>query len=175
MDKLLSELLNLDQDRVRANTDPVINQRLDAETEHRIRLYANQDSAVIDQRLQELDREWDIERFLETNASGLMLGGLLLGATVSRKWFIIPFAVAGFLLQHAVQGYCPPVALLRSRGVRTRREIERERYGLKALRGDFDTALHDAKSGAAREPSHPKKDSAHPTAPHTPRPRRSSS
>lgn len=38
---------------------------------------------------------------------------------------------------HAVQGCCPPVPLLRRLGLRTREEIERERYALKALMGDF--------------------------------------
>jgi hypothetical protein len=42
-----------------------------------------------------------------------------------------------FLLQHALQGWCPPVPFFRSRGVRTAREIDQERYALKALRGDF--------------------------------------
>jgi hypothetical protein len=45
--------------------------------------------------------------------------------------------VTGFLLQHALQGWCPPVPLLRKTGVRTMREIDIERYALKALRGDF--------------------------------------
>ena len=42
-----------------------------------------------------------------------------------------------FLLQHALQGWCPPLPLLRRLGVRTQAEIERERYALKAIRGDF--------------------------------------
>jgi hypothetical protein len=44
---------------------------------------------------------------------------------------------SGFLLQHALQGWCPPVSLFRRLGVRTSAEIEQERYALKALRGDF--------------------------------------
>jgi hypothetical protein len=32
----------------------------------------------------------------------------------------------------------PPIPLFRRLGVRTAREIERERYAIKALRGDFD-------------------------------------
>jgi hypothetical protein len=51
---------------------------------------------------------------------------------------VLTLAVLGFLLQHAVQGWCPPLALLRRLGVRTRREIDAEKYALKALRGDFD-------------------------------------
>jgi hypothetical protein len=49
----------------------------------------------------------------------------------------LPLVVQGFLLQHAVQGWCPPVALLRRRGVRTSMEIAEERNALKALRGDY--------------------------------------
>jgi hypothetical protein len=44
----------------------------------------------------------------------------------------------GFLIQQALRGDCPPYQLLRRLGFRTRQEIERERYALKALRGDFD-------------------------------------
>jgi hypothetical protein len=42
-----------------------------------------------------------------------------------------------FLFQHAVQGWCPPVPILRRLGYRTAREIDDERAALKALRGDF--------------------------------------
>ena len=38
---------------------------------------------------------------------------------------------------HKVQGDLAPVGLLRKWGVRTRREIDREKYALKILRGDF--------------------------------------
>jgi len=84
-----------------------------------------------------LDREWDIERTIETQASGLMLAGVTLGATVNKKFLILPAIVAGFLLQHAIQGWCPPVPVLRRLGLRTQSEIDAERYALKALRGDF--------------------------------------
>ncbi len=126
------------EDRVREHTAPEINQRIDAMTERNIRLYSHQDRNMIAQRLAELDREWDIERVLDTNASSISLLGLGLATTVSRKWLFIPIVVAGFLLQHAIQGWCPPVPILRRLGVRTRLEIEKERYALKALRGDFD-------------------------------------
>jgi hypothetical protein len=36
-----------------------------------------------------------------------------------------------------MQGWSPAVPLLRQLGVRTRMEIEEERYALKVLRGDF--------------------------------------
>ena len=56
---------------------------------------------------------------------------------MNRRWYFPPTAVATFLLQHAVQGWCPPVGLLRRLGVRTEREIDEERYALKLMRGDF--------------------------------------
>jgi hypothetical protein len=74
---------------------------------------------------------------LEANAAGLTLLGTVLGAFVSRRWLVLAAAVPAFLLQHAVQGWCPPMTVIRRLGVRTRHEIDRERTALKALRGDF--------------------------------------
>jgi hypothetical protein len=70
-------------------------------------------------------------------ASSLSLTGIMLGATVDRRWFLLPTVILPLLLLHAIQGWCPPVLLLRRLGVRTREEIDRERYALKALAGDF--------------------------------------
>jgi len=120
-------------DRVRRATAAEINQHIDRLTESNIRSYLNSNHDVIRRRIAELDREWDIERVLETNASALALTGLALGVTVDRRWLLLPAAVLGFLLQHATQGWCPPLPLLRRLGVRTRGEIDREKYELKAL------------------------------------------
>ena len=74
----------------------------------------------------------------------MALVGLGLGTFVDRRFYLLPAAVAGFLLQHAVQGWCPPLPVFRRLGVRTAYEIEEERYALKALRGDFrDVAVGD--------------------------------
>jgi hypothetical protein len=126
------------EDRVRARTKPDINQKIDTDLEQRIRFYSAQDHQTISARLEELDREWDIERLLEANAASLSLGGILLGTLFGRKWFLVSLLVSGFLLKHAIDGWCPPVPVLRKAGVRTRMEIEQERYALKILRGDFD-------------------------------------
>jgi len=124
--------------RVPEHTSDYVNARILHETEINIAYFAGAGREAIDRRLAELDREWDIERTLETNAASISLLGLALGVTVNRKWLFLPAAVAGFLLQHALQGWCPPVAIFRRRGVRTSAEISYERYALKALRGDFD-------------------------------------
>jgi hypothetical protein len=124
-------------DRVRAHTAPEILQKIDHEIEDRIQFYATQSSGVISARIEELDREWDIERMIETNASALALTGLTLGVTVNKKWLWLTGGVLAFLFQHSIQGWCPPIPVLRRAGVRTRGEIDVEKFALKALRGDF--------------------------------------
>jgi hypothetical protein len=110
--------------------------RIEKETAQRLWYYLDH-PYEIDQRLRELDEEWDIERLLEVNASTLALLGMGLGLAVNRRFYLMPALVMGFLLQHALQGWCPPVPLFRRLRVRTQSEIELERYSLKALRGDF--------------------------------------
>ncbi len=127
-------------DRVRANTSEEINRRIDREMDARVQEYARRSPEDITRRINELDREWDMERLLETNASALAFTGLVLGVTHSKRWLIVPGIVLPFLFQHAVQGWCPPVPVFRRLGVRTREEIDREKYALKVLRGDFEKA-----------------------------------
>jgi len=137
-------------DRVRENTSAEVNARLDREMRERVESYATRGKAEITRRIEELDREWDMERLLETNASALAGVGVgLAAATGSRKWLILPGVVLSFLFQHAVQGWCPPVPVFRRLGVRTRKEIDREKYALKALRGDFEGVATPSGSGGA--------------------------
>jgi hypothetical protein len=124
--------------RVPNQTSESVNERIRDQTERRIEQTKRAGSAAIDRRLQELDAEWDIERTLEANAATASLIGVTLGATVDRRWFALPAVVGAFLLQHAVQGWCPPLPVFRRLGFRTASEIDYERYALKALRGDFD-------------------------------------
>ncbi len=131
-------------DRVRRNTSEDINRQLDAEAAARVEEYAGKGPDAITRRIEELESEWDVERLLETNASVLALSGLILGATVNKKWLIVPGVVLPFLFQHAVQGWCPPLPVLRRLGVRTRQEIDHEKYALKVLRGDFADAANDS-------------------------------
>lgn len=123
--------------RVSAMTAETVNATIRRHTEESVSHYASAGPEAIERRLQELDREWDIERALEANAAGFTLAAVILGVVENRKWFIVPGVIAAFLLQHAIQGWCPPLPLLRRLGLRTETEINRERCALKALRGDF--------------------------------------
>jgi hypothetical protein len=133
--------------RVRRHTREHINQSIDDEINRSIAWHADHPEHI-DARLAELDDEWDVERALEANAATLALTGTVLGMTVDRKWHALPLVVTAFLLQHAVQGWCPPLPVMRQLGVRTRGEIDREKYALKMLRGDFD----DVTGATARTP-----------------------
>lgn len=121
--------------RVSQHTAPRLARRIKLRTDRNIQYYARHPERI-DKRLSELDREWDIERTLEANAAALSVASVLMGAFVNRKWFFLPGIVGGFLLQHAIQGWCPPLPIFRRMGVRTQPEIARERYALKALRDD---------------------------------------
>jgi len=119
-------------DRVRRVTSSRLNREIDRQTDRNIRRYIGANRETIIDRMHELDREWDIERVLEVRASALALTGLVLGLTVNKRWFAVPGIILAFLLQHGLQGWCPPIPILRRLGVRTRGEIDREKYALKA-------------------------------------------
>ncbi len=118
-------------DRVRSSTAGHVNEEIDHQTDINIHHYKDKNREEILERIQMLDKEWDIERVLEVNASTLALSGLILGVTKNRKWLFLPGIILPFLLQHGLQGWCPPLPLLRRLGIRTRGEIDREKYALK--------------------------------------------
>jgi hypothetical protein len=134
-------------DAVRAKTKPDVQRKIDKKIREEIIHYAAQPKEVISRRIFELEREWDIERVLEANASSIGLASLIWGVTRNKKCLAVTGAVLSFLLLHAVQGWCPPVPILRRLGVRTRREIDRELFALKVLRGDFQTISSDLAEG----------------------------
>src|SRR5687767_5578638 len=129
--------------RVAEASSKAISRSNRADIERRVRYFAGHPERI-GQRLRELDREWDIERTLETNAATLALTGVVLGTTRDHRWLYLSGAVAAFLLQHALQGWCPPVPVLRRLGIRTTQEINAERTALKALRGDFQAVGNGA-------------------------------
>ena len=124
-------------ERVSLNTAQHVNACIREEMEARVARIAAAGRPAIEERLEELDHEWDIERVLEANAATLTASTAALALTLDRRFAIVPLVVGAFLLQHAVQGWCPPLPILRRLGYRTQSEIDHERYSLKSLRGDF--------------------------------------
>lgn len=128
--------------RVQLNTNQVVNAEIRRRMLSNAASYANKNREAISMRLQELDYEWDTERVLEANAAVIVLVSIILGFQFNYTWFYLAGIVAFFLLQHALQGWCPPLPIIRKLGIRTSSEINDEKMALKALRGDFNRKVH---------------------------------
>lgn len=119
-------------ERVPAHTADAVNRAIEERTARNV-AYFSRHPDQIPRRLGELSREWDVERALATGSSCLSILGLALGFSGRPRWFFLPLGVQGFYLQHTLQGWCPPLPVLRCLGFRTPAEIERERCALQAL------------------------------------------
>ncbi len=126
-----------DFDRVRENTARYVNRELDERAEDRVRGYARSSREEITARIEELEQEWSIERLIELEAPMMALTGLGLGAAVSRKFLVLPAFVFSMVALHGIQGWYPMIPVFRRLGFRSRQEIDREKFAMKALRGDF--------------------------------------
>jgi hypothetical protein len=125
-------------DNVRLSTPQRYNHRIDQAMMKRVWEYARKSPVEISRRIEELEREWDLERVLESSAGAIALSGIVLSGLHSRKWLLVPAGILTVLLKHALLGNSAPIACLRRMGIRTRREIDAEKYALRTLRGDFD-------------------------------------
>ena len=130
--------------RVELHTNKKINEKIKQKTIQNINKYSNSDVNVLTIRLKELNHEWDTERVLEANAASIILISSIIGYFKSPYWFIITGIISFFLLQHALQGWCPPLPIIRRLGVRTSIEINEEKVAIKYLRGDFSQMNYDA-------------------------------
>lgn len=116
-------------DRVREMTAQRVNRKIDVKSERMVRAIQAEGSQAIRQRLDELDREWDIDRVLMLNFSILVFAQLL-AARKNKNWLWGPIVQTPFLLMHATLGWCPPSLWFRPMGFRTRKEIQAEREAL---------------------------------------------
>jgi hypothetical protein len=125
-------VLSASRERVPEHTAADVNRAIAEDTARSVE-YFRSHRAEIERRLDELDREWDVERALATGSSCLSLVGLALGFSGRRRWFVLPLVVQSFYLQHTLQGWCPPLPVFRRLGFRTPAEIEQERCALTHL------------------------------------------
>ena len=131
-------------DSVRSHTPLLVNRRIDEHVEACVRCMAERsDRAEMSRYLQRLEREWDINRALSVGASVASALGLLLGRRDGGGWRVLSAVATGLLLQQGLFGHGPMAELLRVLGVRTRREIDLEKFAIKALRGDFERIPND--------------------------------
>lgn len=131
-------MLSATTERVELNTAPVVNQKFEQRLKENVAKYSAADRHAIDRRLEELDREWNVERMIEVEAP-LMIGlGIALGTALDRKWFGVSALAASMVILHSIQGWYPLLPVFRRLGVRSQYEIEKERNALRVLRGDHE-------------------------------------
>ena len=129
--------MNAPLDPVRTRTAADVLRRIDEATLSTLVDQAERSAPDIAQRLQALDREWDIDRTIELEAAVTGLVGLALGTFARRGLLAVPMIVAASVFAFATSRRYPLLPAFRRLGIRSAREIARERYALKALRGDF--------------------------------------
>lgn len=114
------------KDNVRAMTSEKANRKIDKKMERTVKGVIAQGEDAIDERLKEIDKEWDIDRVLMLNFSIFVMAQLL-AARKNSKWLWGPLIQTPFLFMHATLGWCPPVLWFRPMGFRTKKEIQTER------------------------------------------------
>lgn len=119
--------------RVKISTDPGINKAIFNRTGSNIIKLTTSTDAKIKHRISELDQEWDTERVLEANFAIVSIICTILGYKVNKKFFLLGGIASVFLLQHALQGWCPPLSIIRRLGVRTAEEINYEKQVIRDL------------------------------------------
>ncbi len=140
-------------DEIRERTSTVTNQRIDRATYAKLgEVQGSPDR--IRRRLQELDREWTVDRALMMNFAviGATTAGLALrGAMRHGKldgWALVLGTQVAFLAHHAIRRWCPPMPLFRRLGFRSEREIAAERVALEHRLADSELPI------IAREPEY---------------------
>lgn len=102
-----------------------------------VRFYGSLGHAALSERLRALDEEPDQETVAALAIAGAGTLGLIFGLLGSRLWRMLAWLALPLLFAHAGGKLKAPGEFLRTLGLRSRREIQEERYALKLLRGDF--------------------------------------
>ncbi|MDF2543523.1 MAG: hypothetical protein K0S47_3241 [Herbinix sp.] len=129
--------------RVQMRTNPKILEKIRNQTIGNLKGSMNKSEPELTEKINNLNAEWDTERVLETHAAVLVIVSTILGAIWNKLWYLVTVVVGVFLLQHALDGWCPPLPCIRKMGVRTAEEINHEKIVLKMMRGDFTQGSND--------------------------------
>lgn len=130
----MSYLLPPTTTKVKLNTDDRINNEIERKTTDNINNYYGKSEKEIDKRIKELNYEWDTERVLELNFASIVLVSSLLGLLGNKKWMALSGITSLFMIQHSLQGWCPPLPIIRRMGIRTAEEITKEKDALRKLK-----------------------------------------
>ena len=116
-----------------------------------IRFYGSLGKEGIDERISALEGEWDVERAVMVALSGAGVAGLIVGMVGSRIWRLLAWIALPLLFLFAQDKWKPSNGILKSLGLRSRKDILDEKYALKALRGDFRSVETEPEESAAEK------------------------
>lgn len=102
-----------------------------------VRFYGSLGSQAVSDRLKALEDEPDLETVATLGLAGAGVLALIFGVMGSRLWRLLAWAALPLIFAHARGRLAAPGEFLKTLGLRARKEIEEEKYALKALRGDF--------------------------------------
>jgi hypothetical protein len=103
-----------------------------------VKEFSHKGKAKITERLQQIEKEMDLERVLHLNLATIALAGVALSySTEDKDWLYMPAAAVLLLAVDTAFCLTAKVPLLRRLGLRLKDEILHERYALKAFCGDF--------------------------------------
>jgi len=102
-----------------------------------VRFYGSLGSQSLSDRLKALEDEPELETVAILGLAGAGVLALIFGLLGSRMWRLLAWLVLPLIFAHARGRLAAPGQFLKTLGLRSRKEIEEEKYALKALRGDF--------------------------------------
>lgn len=102
-----------------------------------VRYYSTLGPEAVSERIRQLDREAEAECTVVSVLSGLGAFGLLMGLLGGRTFRLLAWISLPLLFAFSMGKWAPDAGVISRWGLRSRKEIEEERYALKALRGDF--------------------------------------
>jgi hypothetical protein len=135
---------NQTHDEVREHTLPAVNRRIDALVEERVKdVLCRESGPALAQRIQALEHGWSAERAFALVSGAACLVGCALAERLGGRSWLVPAGVGVLLLEQSLTGSSVVMQVMRRLGLRTRRELDLEKFALKGLRGDFLRIPHE--------------------------------
>jgi hypothetical protein len=113
-----------------------------------VSFYGSLGQHAVSERLQALEDEPDLETVATLAMAGTGILALVFGLMGSRLWRLLAWMALPLIFAHARGRLSAPGDFLKTLGLRSRKEIQEEKYALKALRGDFRDLGENRAEGA---------------------------
>jgi hypothetical protein len=103
-----------------------------------VKEFAHKGRKKITERIEQIDKELDLERAIHLGFGALAVtGAALCYAKGNKNWLLLSVGAGCLLIADNLTGITGKIPFLKKLGLRLKNEILHERYALKAFRGDF--------------------------------------